>query len=99
MEFMSIIRMLAWGHLKLYSAQKVICQSARGISVEKLMVNLWVLKLKNICDGLLKENPYQVRRIVARKMQQEVIIEHKRTPRSGVIYLFIYLFIYLLFLI
>lgn len=60
----------------------LLCQSTRGISVEKLLVNHWVQKLKHICDGLLKENPHQVKRIVVRKMQQEVINRAEKDPKS-----------------
>lgn len=30
MKFMSVMRMLAWGHLERHSSQKCICQSTSG---------------------------------------------------------------------
>lgn len=79
---MSIMRMLAWDHLKRHSAQKGFCQNTRGISMVKLMVNHLVQKLKNICDSLLKENPHQVKGIVVKKIQQEVVNRAEKDPKG-----------------
>lgn len=48
----------------------------------KLMVNHLVQKLKNICDSLLKENPHQVKGIVVKKIQQEVVNRAEKDPKG-----------------
>lgn len=46
------------------------------------MANHGVQKMKNICDGLLKENPDMAKKCVVRKMQQEVINRAEKDPKS-----------------